>query len=61
MFCGIKSIVFKIKKTNRNLHNYILEEIINNEKIKHATKKKQKKECEALISVTRIKINHDSM
>ena len=45
---------------NRNLHNYILEEIINNEKIKYATKK-QKKECEALIPVTRIKVNHDSM
>ena len=44
---------------NRNLHNYVLEEIINNEK-KYATKK-QKKECEVLIPVTRIKINHDSM
>ena len=40
---------------NRNLHNYILEEIINNNKNKYTTKK-QKKECEALIPVTRIKL-----
>ena len=42
------------------MHNYILKQIINNEKIKYTTKK-QKKKCEALIPVTRIKINHDSM
>ena len=40
---------------NKNLHNYVLEEIINNKKIK-CTIKKQKKECEALIPVTKIKI-----
>ena len=40
---------------NRNLHNYILEEIINNKEIKYTTKK-QKKKCEALIPVTRINI-----
>ena len=45
---------------NKNLHNYVLEEIINNKKIK-CTIKKQKKECEALIPVTKIKINHDNM
>ena len=45
---------------NRNLHNHIPEEIINNKKNMYRTKK-QKKECEALIPVTRIKINQDSM
>ena len=45
---------------NRNLHNYILEEIIDNEKIKYITKK-QKKECKASIPVTRIKINDDGI
>ena len=45
---------------NINLYNYMLEKIINNKENKH-TIKKQKKECEALIPVTRIKINHDSM
>ena len=40
----------------------MLEEIINNEKIKYITKKKKKKKkCEASIAVTRIKINHDSI
>ena len=38
----------------------MLEEIINNKENKNTTKK-QKKECEDLIPVTRIKINHDSM
>ena len=42
---------------NRNLHNYMLEEILNNGKIKYKTKK----QCEASIPVTRIKINHDSI
>ena len=45
---------------NGNLYNYMLEEIINNEKIKYIIKK-QKKEYEASILVTRIKINHDSI
>ena len=45
---------------DRNLHNYVLKEMINNKENKYTTKK-QKKECEALIPVTRIKINHDSM
>ena len=54
---GINFYAWLIK---RNLYNFILEEIINNKEIKYITKK-QKKECEALIPVTRIKINHDSM
>ena len=45
---------------NRNLHIYILREITNNKKNKYKTKK-QKKECEALIPVMRIKINHNSV
>ena len=45
---------------DRNLRNYVLEEIINKKENTYTTKK-QKKECEALIPVTRIKINHDSM
>ena len=45
---------------DRNLHNYVLKEMINNKENKYTTTK-QKKECEALIPVTRIKINHDSM
>ena len=45
---------------NKNLHNYVLEEIINKKENKNTTIK-QKKECEALIPVTRIKIYHDSM
>ena len=43
---------------NRNLHNCVLEEIINSKENKYTTKKQKK---EALIPVTRIKINHDSM
>ena len=45
---------------NKNLHNYILEEITNNEKITYITKN-QKKKCEALIPITKIKIDHDSI
>ena len=56
----LAEINFYAQLINRNLHNYILEEILNNEKNKHTTKK-QKKEYEALIPVTRIKINHDRM
>ena len=45
---------------NRNLYSNMLEEIINIEKIMY-TPKKTKKECEALIAVMKIKINHDSI
>ena len=40
---------------DRNLHNYVLEEIFNSKEIKYIAKK-QKKECEALTPVTKIKI-----
>ena len=61
MYSGyLAQINFYAWLINRNLHNYILEEITNNEKITYITKK-QKKKCEALIPITKIKIDHDSI